>query len=287
VSQAKERRVEETRGHALGSAHADVSRVTLDELVCCPLNPRGLLSVDLFVDVQEDFRPGVDRTTEHNAVETLKQGASGFDVPDPTVQDDRKFGKPFFQTNDAFPTQRGDGPVATGIESTEPSVTGMHEKRPATGLGEVLDEAIEGLFTRIVVEAETTLDADGTPRCPGDGTNDGGDPGRFVHEASAEVPTLDPVARTADVDVHTVVRDEATSRFRGPGGRLRIARTQLKENRRLSAVPANERFGAALEESPIHDHLRDEPGSPAEDSEHVTKGMMRNTHHRGHDEARR
>lgn len=278
-----EERIQEKRGRdLLGEEPRHRLEIESERFFLVP--DGGREPVEQWIDTRDEHGIGLDRPPEHDAIDTREEFPPRGEIVDPTVQDEEELGEPLLQAKDSLPAERWNGTVTPGIETPEPGVAGVDDHRRGPGLGEEIDEAIETLLARIVIESETTFHTH-APTRRDERPDDGREPFGLRHEAGSELSPLDTRAGTARIQVDALVGDDGEGGFRRAAGLVGIGRPELEEERRLSPIVAELSLRSPLEDRPRDDHFGHETSTTAEDPEEATKGVMGDAHHGGDDEA--
>ena len=263
--------------HALGQAGLDIG----DQ----PLHDPGtgdrldVVGEEAPVGVRQNVGIVVGGAAEHDAVDKAEMGLDLVEGQNSSVDDDGQFRPRGLQPVDPAVVERRDFPVLLGRQALEPGLAGMDNEGCAAGFRHQADEIVEGGLAVLVVDADAALDrhrnADRGPH----GGDAVGDQPRLGHQAGAEAPGLDPVGRTADIEVDLVIAETLTDGG-GPGKLVRVAAAQLQGDRVFRRVEADQPLPVAVDDGGRGDHLGIEQRAGRDEAQEVPVVAIGPVHHR-------
>ncbi len=191
------------------------------------------------IDGEQPPRFLVRGAAQHHPVEVREMTLRGLDRRDAAVEHDRQPRMAKLEPIDQRVVEWRHIAVFARRQPGEPGLARMHDQRIDPGRLDRRGQALQRHFRVLVVDADPAFDRDRDRDRSLHGGDAFGDQLRLRHQAGAEAALLNPIGRTADVEVDLVVPEvranAGASRKRG-----RVAAAKLQRHRVLGFVESDQ-----------------------------------------------
>ena len=210
---------------------------------------------DLGVRLCEQAGHMIGGAAKHHAVDMRKVKACLLQVLDTAIDADEFRRVLLLQTVDTVIFERRDVAIFFRRQTLQPSLAGMHPQGVGACGPYRVGQSIERHLGILLVDADAALHRHRNPNLLLHRDDACADEIRRAHQAGAKRSGLHAVGRAADIEVDLVVAERlADAGGRGKLGRVRAA--QLKRNRVLRGVKAEEALAIAMNDRVCHHHFR-------------------------------
>ena len=150
----------------------------------------------------------------------------------------------------------------------------------ATGSGDDIDKALQICLVVLIVDTDAALDRDDDRLAGPHSRNTICNELRLSHQAGAKAAFLNPIRRTADIEIDFIVA-EVGADLGGLGEFSRIGTAELQRNRMLVLREANEMLPIATNDGIRRNHLGIKQGAFRQLTVERPAMPIRPIHHRG------
>ena len=160
----------------------------------------------------------------------------------------------------------------------------MHDQRVGARIDHRIRQRIERELRILVIDPDAAFHRDGNAHRALHRRDAGGDELRLRHQAGAEAAILDPVGRTADIEIDFVITEVFADPRRGREiGRIGPAK--LQRHRMLARIEAEQPLPIAMNDGAGGDHLGIEQRPPRQQAVKHPAVPVGPIHHRRHGKA--